>query len=75
MSCKSTIFLTNKNEHCYKDVNESHYVNGKFVGFTIVMEISKSSAELVYENDDDMTIEFTDPESEIYKLILTMKQP
>jgi hypothetical protein len=32
MSTKTTLFLTNRNEHFYEDCSDQHYKNGKLIG-------------------------------------------
>jgi hypothetical protein len=69
MSTKSTIFLTNEDEHCYDDCSEQHHEDGKFLGNTIYMEINKSNGEVVWENEESFTVKFNNPKSEIYNNI------
>ena len=48
MSTKSTIFLTDENEHCYIE----HVTN------TIVLEINKTSFQVLWDDSDNLIIEF-----------------
>lgn len=41
MSSRSTLFLTQDNEHCYEECNEPHFTANKFDGYTIVLEMEK----------------------------------
>lgn len=71
MSTKSTLFLTEDNEHCYEDCAMPHYEGddlGKFKGYTIVLEMAKKNIRIIYNDDEDLIIEI-DPGSELYNLI------
>lgn len=74
MSTKSTIFLTEDNEHCYTDCNEPVTKDGKWIGDEMTMEISKENIRIDANDSQDLIITFTNPESEIYKLISKLKQ-
>ena len=72
MSTKATIFLTNDDEHCYEEVSESHYKDGRFMGNTIVLEMSKKNINILVNDDDCLIIELINPESELYKRFAKM---
>ena len=63
MSSKSTIFLTNENEHCYFELLDE----------TIVLEMKKSNIEILINDDEDLIIEIK-PDCDFYKLIKTITQ-
>lgn len=73
MGTKITKFLTNDNEHFYEETTESHYKNGEKIGNTLVLEMSKKNVSIIHNDDDDIIIEFKNPESEIYKLISNLE--
>ena len=74
MSSKATLFLTNRNEHFYEETLEPHYdSNGKFIGYTLVLEMSKENARIISDDEDDIQIEIFNPESELYKNMMKMK--
>lgn len=75
MSTKSTIFLTNDNEHCYKETSEPNYDgNNNFIGFTIIMEFDKKNNINILEDCfSDLIIEIK-PGSEIYNIIKSIKK-
>lgn len=62
MSSNSTIFLTEDNEHCYRDCNNQ----------VITLELDKRNIRVVTNNDDDLIIEIAHG-SELYALIKMMK--
>ena len=67
MSTKSTIFLTNdKNEHCYNECSEAHYIDDKFIGFTINLEIDKDS--FLSADENLYNFEFN-PETDMYNVL------
>jgi hypothetical protein len=68
MSTKSTIFLTNDNEHCYSEGSEPNFKDGKFIGNSIVMELDKSNID-IHEDKESVIITFKNPSSDIYKQI------
>lgn len=73
MSSKSTLFLTEDNEHCYFECNEPHYYKeNKFIGYTIYLEMSKKNIEIVCNDDEDLIIKIK-PDSELYELIKLME--
>jgi hypothetical protein len=57
MSTKSSLILTNNNEHWYEETNEPRYKDGKFEGFDIEIEIDKKSLfNLSLDEDDGLLI-------------------
>lgn len=70
MSTRETIFLTKDNEHCYYDVVDYVDDNG---GVAILLEIEKKHAEVICDGDTDLIIRFTNPGSEIYKILESLK--
>ena len=73
MSTKSSLFLTEDNEHCYTDGNEPNYHNNVWVGDTITFEIAKKNINIVCNDDEDLIIEIK-PNCELYKHIMKMKE-
>lgn len=73
MSTRSTIFLTENNEHCYDECSERIFKNGQHIGNAIVLELDKSHCEVIHNNETDLIIQFNDPDSQIYKLIASLK--
>lgn len=73
MSSKSTIFLTEDNEHFYQDGNEPHYKDGELIGYTLVLEMSKRNINILLNDNDDLVIEITNPESELYTYLMKMQ--
>ena len=76
MSSKSSIFLTEDNEHCYYECNEPHYckkpyIPENFIGDTIVLEMSKKNIKVICNDNEDLIIEIL-PGSELYKMIERM---
>ena len=74
MSSKSTLFLTKDNEHFYNDGNEPHYKNGKWIGDTLVLEMCKENINILINNNEDLVIEIINPESELYKNMMKMRE-
>lgn len=72
MSTKSTIFLTENNEHCYTDCNEPVFKDGDYIGDAIYLQMSKENISII-ENDYLELIIKIDPGSELYELIKMMK--
>lgn len=72
MSTKCTLFLTKDNEHCYEDCNQPIYKEGKWIGYTITLEMNKSNFRLIANDDDGLCIEIN-PGSELYEMIKRMK--
>ncbi len=78
MSSKSSLFLTNDNEHFYEECNEPHYKQkpynaSNFKGYTIVLEMAKKNIDIVCNDDEDLIIELK-PGSELYDLMLKMRE-
>lgn len=75
MSTKATIFLTNDhNEHLYTDCQSPcKDEEGKYIGDSMTLEISKENIKILYNDDEDIIIEFNNPNSEIYKYLLKTK--
>lgn len=74
MSAHRTIFLTENNEHCYDDCLEARYDrHNVYKGNAIVLELDKSHCEVIHNNETDLIIQFNDPDSQIYKLIASLK--
>lgn len=65
MSTKSTILLTNDNEHWYKDSSEI-LSNGEA---SITLEFSKKNIRIDLNDEDDLIITITNPDSEIFKIL------
>ena len=57
MSTKSTILLTKDNEHWYRD------------GTEITLELSKRNVHVDLNDDEEIIITVTNPDSEIYKVL------
>lgn len=77
MSSKTSLFLTKDNEHCYEEGNEPLFQitesGTKFVGYTIVLEMSKCNINIICNDDEDLIIEII-PGCELYNNILKMKE-
>ncbi len=71
MSTKSTIFLTDDNEHCYTDSTDPVTKDGEYIGDTITMELAQKNIRLAHMDFDVMVLEI-DPGSELYELIKRM---
>jgi len=65
MSSKSTIILTNDNEHWYDECNEPISDNKN----AIVMEFDKKNIRIDVNDDDSLVITLINPDSEIYDFI------
>lgn len=76
MSSKSTIFLTEDNEHCYTDCNDPITKDGKWIGDVLTIEIDGANinSKTTDLSDGSLVIELDNPESEIYKLIMSLKK-
>lgn len=70
MSSKSTIILTNDDEHWYKEGNEYLGSNGSRA---IVMEFDKKNIRVDLNDKDSLVITLINPDSEIYKLVRDLK--
>lgn len=75
MSTKSTIFLTEDNEHCYSDCSLPHGTADKREGDSIVLELSKENINILCNDQWDLVIEFKNPNSAIYKKIKSLQEP
>lgn len=62
MSTKSTIFLTEDNEHCYEELIDD----------TIIMEFSKDNIKIICDDESDLIIEIKKG-SELYNVIKNYK--
>lgn len=78
MSSKSTLFLTEDNEHFYEECNSPHYKQApynaeNFEGYTLVLEMNKRNVKVVCNDDEDLILEI-EPGSQLYKLLLKMRE-
>jgi len=73
MSSKSSIFLTIDNEHCYEECNSPVYKEKEFKGYEIVLEIDPKNGTCEIDKYGNISLYFNNPESEIYKLIMMLK--
>lgn len=69
MSSKSTIILTDDNEHWYSDCNEP---NGE-LGDTVTIHFLKSNIEVICDDEDDLIFTLK-PGSHIADIISIIKQ-
>lgn len=67
MSSKSTIILTEDNEHWYNDGSEPLADNP--YRDAITLEFSKRNVRLDLNDSEDIVITVTNPDSEIYKIL------
>lgn len=67
MSTKSSIILTNDNEHWYSDCSER--LDYDLHKDAIVLEFSKKNIRIDSNDDYDLTITIINPDCEIYKLL------
>lgn len=73
MSTKSTIFLTDDNEHCYNDsVNECRDNDGNWVS-PITLELSKKNIDIICNDREDLVIEITNVNSNLFKIFNNIK--
>lgn len=63
MSTKSTIFLTNDNEHCYIELLDNE----------IVMEFDKKNIDILINDDEELVIAIKN-NTELHKLIGLIKE-
>ena len=70
MSTKSTILLTNDNEHWFNDCSEplTPFNNGSYKD-AITLEFSKKNIRVDMNDDDSLVITITNPDCEIYALL------
>ena len=66
MSTKSSIILTNDNEHWYTDMLEPLADNP--YRYAITLEFSKRNVRVDLNDDKDIVITVTNPDCEIYKI-------
>jgi hypothetical protein len=73
MSSKSSILLTDDNEHWFTDCSE--YIKSKDGSEKqlITMEFSKSNIRIESNDDQDLIISIINPDCEIYKIISNLK--
>ena len=70
MSTKSTILLTDDNEHWYNDGSEPLTgVNEKPYKDVITMEFSKKNIRIDLNDDEDLVISIVNPNCEIYDIL------
>ena len=69
MSSKSTIILTEENEHWYKDGSDYIDSDSGESKRTIIMELSKSNVEIICNDSEDLVLRFINPDCELYKII------
>lgn len=68
MSSKSTLILTNDNEHWYFDCNQPVYKNGQYLGDTLTIEFNKENFKVISNDIDGLIIEI-DPGSHLYDIL------
>lgn len=73
MSTRSTIALTKDDEHIYTDCTYPSYVDGKFIGNLIIVEMSKRNINILDDSDDLLIIEIK-PGSELYNIFKNINQ-
>lgn len=74
MSTKSTIFLTNYNEHCYVELADYvKKVNGQGEDHPIIFEMDKDNVEILTNSDQDLIVEIK-PGTELYDKIMKMRE-
>lgn len=73
MSHKSSIFLTQDNEHCYFDGISPHFAGNVFLGYCIVMEMDKKNIEILCNDNENLVISIK-PGSELYSHIRTINE-
>ena len=67
MSTKSTIILTEDNEHWYEDCSEYLETKEGKTEFAITLEFSKKNIEILINDTEDLVIFLNNPDSEIFK--------
>lgn len=72
MSTKSTIFLTNDNEHCYDDCSQPHKDKDGNWNNTITVEFDKKNIRVIANDQSDLIIEI-DPGSELYEIFNSIR--
>lgn len=68
MSTKSTIILTQDDEHFYEDCSEYLETKSGETKQGIVLEFSKSNIEILMNDSDDLIIMLNNADSEIFKV-------
>lgn len=71
MSTKSTIYLTEDNEHGYYEMLNPAYKNNRYIGNSIIIEFKKKNIKILDNDDEDLEIEIY-PGSEIYEIVKKM---
>ncbi len=74
MSTKSTIILTNDNEHWFNDCNEPLTKVGEPYKDAITLEFSKKNIRIDLNDDDDLVITIINPNCEIYDIIKSINK-
>jgi len=70
MSSRSTIILTNDNEHWYNDGSEPLTgINEKPYKYVITLEFSKKNIRIDLNDEDDLIISIVNPNCELYDLV------
>jgi len=62
MSTKSTIELTDDNEHIYYEHSNGVSKDGVWIGDYIVMEIDKRNINIIRNDQQGLVIEFINPD-------------
>lgn len=74
MSTKSTIFLTGMGEHCYEDCSKPlEKSNGEVVN-AITIEFDKKNIRIDENDEWDLIITITNPDSEVYQIFESLKR-
>lgn len=71
MSSRSTIFLTNDNEHCYLDGSYELNNQDEYVSNFIDLEMSKANIKVVIDDKNDLVVRIFKG-SELYEKILSI---
>jgi len=75
MSSKSTLIITNDNEHFFEDCSEPLTTKeGVYGGDAITLEFDKKNIRIDCNDEWDLIITLINPDSEIYKLFKKIKQ-
>lgn len=70
MSAKNTLFLTSDNEHWYEDSNEMLDESK----YAITLEFSKENIRVDCNDDNDLVITVTNPNSELHSILSHLNQ-
>lgn len=73
MSSKSTIILTNDNEHFYEDCSEIMTDKNGTRKDAITLEFDKSNIRIDLNDSEDLVITLTNPDSELYRIFEKLK--